>query len=50
MKKRLVPHRRIRGGFRWELAPNQGLKLGRKNLARGDSVNVENTSMPVQWK
>lgn len=44
MKERLVPHRRIRRGFRWELAPNQGSKLGRKNLARGgDSVNAEST-------
>lgn len=29
-KERLVLHRRIRRGLRWELAPNQDWKLGRK--------------------
>ena len=39
-KERLVPDRRIRRGFRLELALNQALKIGR-NMKKGHSERRE---------
>lgn len=39
-KERLVPDRRIRRGFRLELALNQDLEIGR-NKKKGDSERQE---------
>lgn len=53
-KERLVPDRRIRRGFRWEPALNEGLKQGRNKKKRlskmsGRTWMWEMPGMPEKW-